>query len=928
MKTTKHWLTTIAVLLYSVSVSAHWFEVDGIYYEYTTGGVYVTYSGNSYSEVADEYRGDVVIPEVVKYNNYEYKVISIGGNAFRDCKNLTSVIIGDNVAEIYTDAFRNCTSLTSVSVGKNVYSADAFYASNAITTVHFNCKNVGTWFTNKSALTNITLGDNVESVSESSFTGTGWYNSQPDGLLYLDDWLLGYKGSRPVGEVNIAEGTKYVQDGALYNCSGITSVNVPSSIVKIGDKFLASCTALQQITIDENNSKYDSRDNCNAIIETSSNEIIQACANTTIPSTAMSIGDYAFCQISGLINIEIPNNITSIGEEAFYECENLESVVIGNNVKSIGPSAFSYCSNLVNLKLGDNVEELGNYSFSSCKNLTNLHMGESLKTIGEGAFQYCNMLNEISIPNSVTRIKENAFYGTGWYNSQSGESYILDGWVLSDTNNPAYTLKDGIRGIADRVYSGRDALYIGTLKIPNTVVGIGEYAFSRCRGLYEVVMPNSVKEISNGAFYYSGITSIAIPNSVSRINGCFMSCDNLVEVVIPNSITWIDASSFNLCSRIQRLYVLAETPPVIDNSGVYDYSSLYVNATLYVPKGTKSAYQSNSAWGNFENIVEIDTEYNVTYMVDDEELATETLTIGTIIERVEVPQKEGYSFSWGSAYPSTMPARDITITGTYTKKSYTITYIVDGATYATNRLEYDALIEPIVAPEKDGYIFVGWSSLPETMPAKDVTVEAIYQEKPTTVTITLGKYGSGTYCSEYALDFSEVKGLKAYAATGYNSNTGVVTLTRVMTAKSGEGLFLKGEQGSYVIPILATSNDNTLNMLVGTLESTSVDAVSEDGLYANYKYTIIEGEIAPLFYQFADGSTLSAGKAYLQIPVAWLSSMEAKSISYRFDDGETTDMEDVEFETAKDVYDLMGRRVENPIKGMYIVNGKKIMFNK
>ena len=197
----------------------------------------------------------------------------------------------------------------------------------------------------------------------------------------------------------------------------------------------------------------------------------------------------------------------------------------------------------------------------------------------------------------------------------------------------------------------------------------------------------------------------------------------------------------------------------------------------------------------------------------------------------------------------------------------------------------------------------------------------------TDITLPIGQYGSGTYCSEYALDFSEVEGLKAYVAAGYDSETGVVTLLRVMTANAGVGLFVKGEPGDYVVPTLESTSYNALNMLVGTLEETTVN--STDGSYTNYKYTIREGDAEPKFYPFADASTQAAGRAYLQIPTAWLPAAEQKSISIRFDDGETTGIENSKFtiHNSEFIYDLMGRRVTNPTKGgIYIVNGKKTVF--
>lgn len=202
-------------------------------------------------------------------------------------------------------------------------------------------------------------------------------------------------------------------------------------------------------------------------------------------------------------------------------------------------------------------------------------------------------------------------------------------------------------------------------------------------------------------------------------------------------------------------------------------------------------------------------------------------------------------------------------------------------------------------------------------------------EPVTDVTVTVNEYGSGTYCSQYALDFSNVEGLKAYAATGYKTSTGVVTLTRVMTSQPGMGLFLKGEPGEYVVPTLESTDENSLNMLVGLLESTKLNGMSADAQYYNYRYTIHEGDEEPMFYRIDEGYEHGAGKAYLQIPVAWMPA-EAKSISLRFDDEDgTTDIEEMDpaNQDAKIIYDLMGRKVSNPQEGgVYIVNGNKIVW--
>lgn len=217
----------------------------------------------------------------------------------------------------------------------------------------------------------------------------------------------------------------------------------------------------------------------------------------------------------------------------------------------------------------------------------------------------------------------------------------------------------------------------------------------------------------------------------------------------------------------------------------------------------------------------------------------------------------------------------------------------------------------------------GWKDFPDI-----VEMEPEVPEVPVTeVTITINEYGSGTYCSEYALDFSEVVGLKAYCAIGFNSGTQVVTLARVMATEAKAGILIKGVPGSYTVPVVEECNDHTLNLLVGTLETVTVNSTA-DG-FSNYKFTIIEGDEAPRFYPFEDNTTFSAGKAYLQIPTAWLPATAEKSVAIRFDEGETTDVDEVKGKNGemKTVYDLQGRMVENPVRGVYVVNGKRCTSN-
>ena len=144
--------------------------------------------------------------------------------------------------------------------------------------------------------------------------------------------------------------------------------------------------------------------------------------------------------------------------------------------------------------------------------------------------------------------------------------------------------------------------------------------------------------------------------------------------------------------------------------------------------------------------------YSIKYVVDGEEYKTVTAAFGTTITPEANPTKEGYTFSGWSEIPETMPAHDVTVNGSFSVNSYTIKYIVDGEEYKTVTVEYGATITPEANPTKEGYTFSGWSEIPETMPAHDVTVN--------------GSFSVNSYSIKYIVDGEEYKTVTAeYGST-------------------------------------------------------------------------------------------------------------------------------------------------------------------
>ena len=140
----------------------------------------------------------------------------------------------------------------------------------------------------------------------------------PSSIINIRENSFGYCSS--LTSITIPNSVTGIGSSAFQSCSGLTNITIPNSVISIGSFAFSGCSGLTSISVDYNNPVYDSRNNCNAIIETKSNTLIAGCMNSVIPNSVTSIGSNAFQSCSGLTNITIPNSVTSIGNYAFYKC--------------------------------------------------------------------------------------------------------------------------------------------------------------------------------------------------------------------------------------------------------------------------------------------------------------------------------------------------------------------------------------------------------------------------------------------------------------------------------------------------------------------------------------------------------------------------------------------------------------------------------
>ena len=451
-------LLLILSLFSSFSALAYDCKVDGIYYDLNNDDktASVTYMGLYTSDNKDAYVGNIIIPESITYSGTTYSVTSIGDNAFWGCSGLTSVTIPNSVSYIGKYAFASCSGLTSVTIPNSVsYIGEAaFGGCSGLTSVTVD-KNNGTYDSR----------DNCNAIIETS----------------TNKLIVGCKNT------TIPNSVTSIGDNAFWGCSGLTSVTIPNSVSYIGKYAFASCSGLTSVTVDKNNGTYDSRNNCNAIIETSTNKLIVGCNNTIIPNSVTSIGEFAFSDCSGLTSVAIPNSVTSIGESAFARCSGLTSVTIPNSVTSIGSWTFYGCSGLTSVTFNaEKCTYMGSDSypvFNDCINLTTLNIGNKVTTIPNSAFRDCSGLSSVTIPNSVTSIGDYAF------SSCSGLTSV--------------TIGNSVTSIGDYAFSSCSGLT--SVTIGNSVTSIGDYAFFGCTGLHSLTIGTGVSSIGQYAigYYYN-----------------------------------------------------------------------------------------------------------------------------------------------------------------------------------------------------------------------------------------------------------------------------------------------------------------------------------------------------------------------------------------------------------------------------------------
>ncbi len=583
------------------------------------------------------------------------------------------------VKSIATYAFSECTAMTSINIPSSV-------------------KRIGSWaFWNDTALHTISLPSTGILWGADVLQETGWYDDQPNGIVYLGNTLVGYKGTLPNNySIVIPSNIKSIAGNAFnpffhsgQSFGSIASITFPNSLEYIGDNAFHD---LDMTTL-------------------------------TLPNSLKGIGHNAF---SGNLfsSISIPNNIEYIGGDAFGYCGSLTTVyynAINANENELFLSPFFNCSNFTSLYIGSSVQKIPAYIFSNCTSIQGtLSLPNSLNSIGQYAFQGCSgITGTLQIKNSVQTIGEMAFSGC------TGITSITIGTAVDSIGSCAF---GGMTNLTTINYNAIDCNYAQYVFFGNNV------SYFNIGSSVQTIPDNLIQNNSN-------LTSVTFPNTLTRIGSMnFSSCGLTGTLVLPASLAQVGYGAFNYCTNLTSIQCNATTPPTIEVQ--YGMANTFNNGNwntpLLVPCSSISAYQSATGWNYFTNISGIGgCNYTVTLSVNNSAMGT--VSGGGIYTQgatatITATANSGYRFDhWSDG--NTQNPRTITVTQDVTLTAYFVqdevqTYTV---TLNTNNTSMGSVSGggtynagttiTITATANSGYHFDNWSD-GNTQNPRNITVNS------------------------------------------------------------------------------------------------------------------------------------------------------------------------------------------------------------
>ncbi|MBQ8805215.1 MAG: leucine-rich repeat protein [Bacteroidaceae bacterium] len=817
-------------------------------------------------------------------------ISSIGLNAFGFCSNLYYLTLEDYVYTITNNAFAGCFNLREIHLGQNVHLASA-----------------AVFPSNLEYLNKITVSTNNE-----DYSGTG------NCLVLKSDYglLIGTNNSV------IPNTVKYIAPNAFLNRTKLSSINIPASITKIYANAFDGCTNLKEVWCEAETPPAIrptsfANISSDAVLYVPTLDALTAYKDAgwgtyfseikvgktekngmiwgLIPNDAgkytlwvkgiEELGDFSAeggapwsKDVDNIVAVDVKYGVKSIGSNAFSEFGTVDTEVtfsLPSSLVSIADNAFSGCKRLKSIELPNSLTTIGEGAFQNCYALESVTFaeGSQLTSIGDNAFNYCYALESIAIPNSVTSIGESAFemcYGLVSATLSNSMETIPNSMFYECTGLKNVTIPESITTIGNEAFS--DCYALESITLPNSVTTVGDNVFSYCDDLESVTLSNSMKTIPNSMFNScTGLKNITIPESVTSIGEyAFCSCTALPEIIIPNTVTSIEEGAFYECSGLKAITIGQS----VEFIGSEAFS--YINRTAVItwlpyemPELNYEDFPRGIVWRvyyipNYPNPYARVEGFPVTITDGEVDNYEDIYEEDILLSRMEYKRTLLADSKWNALYvPFEIPVADII-------DKYDVAYINDVRLYdSDNDGEIDDNgMEVEVVPVKSGTLNANTPCLIRVK--KSLSTEDAAAAR----SMNLALETKLCPAEEKTFDCSSI--YKKFAFTGvYNK--------RVMDVDEDfTGAFAIAKDGNW----RASSSLKPFRIFL--------QITNRDG--------------SP--YQPTDAS------ASIRIRVAG-EDEEATGISSP--EATTDNAEQV-------IYDLHGRRVKNPTKGIYIVNGKKTVI--
>ena len=356
-------------------------------------------------------------------------------------------------------------------------------------------KSIGSYaFANKE-IENVILPEGLENIDSCAFyTCENLVNLRlPESVTEIGS--AAFFSCESLQNINWPENLQKIHENAFRGCMSLSSVHIPASVTLIGMGAFTYCGGLKSVTVAKENPKYDSRNNCDAIIDTENNQIIGGCGVNKIPSDITSIASEAYSGYEGFEKIEIPANVTEIDTGAFIGCNNVREITV-----DAGNTVYDSRENCNAIIQKDN-----NVLITACKTT---QIPKSVTSIGNMAFAYLT-LESIDIPDNVTSIGNQVFINS----------------TIERIN-----ISDSVTQIGFSPFSGCNLLK--QIKLSKNMKRMNSYGFAECNGFESIVIPEGFTDLDYGLFMRcTGLNSIYLPSTLTSIETlAFYGCDNLKEI--------------------------------------------------------------------------------------------------------------------------------------------------------------------------------------------------------------------------------------------------------------------------------------------------------------------------------------------------------------------------------------------------------------